>query len=1857
MNTNNDNKSKQAGAADNKNTPKVSETKSKPNAQSGKEASGEKNESAPAGKQTFVNLPKGGGAISGMGEKFQANPITGTGSLSVPLTISSGRGEFTPQLALAYDSGSGNGLFGLGWSVGIPSISRKTDKGLPEYLDLENHESDTFILSGAEDLVPILKEENSQWVHDTRTEVVGTTSYKVFPYQPRTEGLFAVVERWYDTQEGISHWRSISKENISSVYGLNSTTRIANHAHPKQIFTWLIEKSWDAKGNLIEFEYKQEDATQVPRTVYESQRLQTSECFTNQYLKQVKYGNLEMYTPIYPAIPEYTHDWHFHLVFDYGDHLTNNTQITTNQDWACRQDPFSTYKAGFEIRTYRLCQRVLMFHQFDELGENPVLVKSTEFSYEEHPHLTILRSVTHCGHDGTETETLPSLEFTYSQAELGTKMHEVKPEYLDNIPSGVDGQTCQWADLYSEGINGILKQDNKAWYFIPNQGDKSYYDTNPDSRAELVLGGIRCELLKPAAMNTRQSSYHLADVDSDGLPELVINAPGMKGFYARDEKSQWQAFRPFSEMPNLNLGDSSVKIVDLSGEGMGDILIGKGDYFEIYLSEGKKGYGNFRRIRCNTTEAKGPRAIFSDELKQIYLADMSGDGLSDIVRILNGSVCYWPNIGYGRFGERVMMANPPHYERPDQFNPSQIRLSDVDGTGTTDIIYFGSTAAKYWKNQAGNSWSDALEIKNFPLVDPMSNAEVVDLFGNGTSCLVWSSKRPSQSRKMRYLELTNGIKPYLMIQTDNGMGGITKLQYTTSTKFYLRDKMSGKPWITRLPFPVHVLESVENRDEVSGSVFVNRYAYHHGYYDNDEREFRGFGMVEQWDTEVFGEIEEIEGIGEIGEGLNGLVEIVPPVYVKTWFHTGFFKNRIEISKQFADEYFDGDAQAWLLPDTVLPSGLSAIEAREACRALRGSALRKEVYAQDGTSQELIPYTVEEKNYDIRKLQGIHSNKHGVFHITERETLAYQYECNTDDPRILQSLVLDTDEYGNVKKSAQVAYPRRANSEALAEQLQMHIVYTENSFINKSEIGEIHLIGVGCETKAFEVTGISNNNEKFGKDNLLTAIANATEINYTATLGTTPEKRKIQHQRIYFWNETLTQVLPLEEITPQALPYQQQNLELTQDIIDEFNSESTKLTTTMLQNEGKYLQDGNNWWIVSEKQIFDASSFYLPVSVIDPFGNESSLMYDEYHLMIEQITDALQFETDVFNDYRVMQAWKITDPNGNSQSVAFDALGMVKALAVSGKNSGEGDSLNDPTIKYEYDLHNWRNNQKPVYSHVESRETHGDPNSRWLESYTYSGGLGQEVQTKVQAEDGLAWTIVDGTPVQVESTDRWTSTGRTILNNKGKAVKQYEPWFSTTPDYEPESELTEYGVTPILHYDPLSRNIKTDFPDGTFTKVEFTPWEQKSYDQNDNVLASQWYADRSPSSSASTEDKRAAQITLEHNNTPQTVYFDSLGRAFITEDDNGTFGKYRVKNKLDISGRPLEVTDAKERIMTWHFYGFTQALTTRNIDSGKRWTINDVAGKPIRAWDERGHVFRNTYDVLQRPLEMFVTENSIEKLVQKQEYGISAVLNNIGQIHKIYDQSGVTIITQYDFKGNPLASAKSFCIDYQNDIDWSQNTDVQTEIFTQSTEYDALNRPVLLTQADGSIIQYTYNKGALLETVEVQHRGVGNYQTYISDVNYNEKGQRTDIYYGNNSKTKYEYDDKSFRVKRILTTRNTGIDILQNIYYFYDPIGNITEMRDDAQQINYFDNAVIAPTGKYEYDPLYRLLKAEGRELSSLNAPDYGDFANNIPVPNPSANAMQNYTQLFVYDELGNIQSMSSQDIAEQEALKHINKVD
>ena len=106
-----------------------------------------------------ISLPKGGGAIKGIDEKFSVNAVNGTSSFSIPLPFSPARGA-SPAFSLSYSSGAGNGIFGLGWSLTSGSIKRKTDKGLPQYLD--SIDSDTFLFSEAEDLVPEFKKNRME---------------------------------------------------------------------------------------------------------------------------------------------------------------------------------------------------------------------------------------------------------------------------------------------------------------------------------------------------------------------------------------------------------------------------------------------------------------------------------------------------------------------------------------------------------------------------------------------------------------------------------------------------------------------------------------------------------------------------------------------------------------------------------------------------------------------------------------------------------------------------------------------------------------------------------------------------------------------------------------------------------------------------------------------------------------------------------------------------------------------------------------------------------------------------------------------------------------------------------------------------------------------------------------------------------------------------------------------------------------------------------------------------------------------------------------------------------------------------------------------------------------------------------------------------------------------------------------------------------------------------------------------------------------------------------------------------------------------------------------------------------------
>ncbi|MES2937601.1 MAG: SpvB/TcaC N-terminal domain-containing protein [Pseudomonadota bacterium] len=1867
-----------------------------------------------------IQLPKGGGAIRSIGEKFAANPVTGTGAMSVPIGTSPGRSGFGPQLALAYDSGAGSGPFGFGWALALPSVTRRTDRGLPQYLDAA--ESDVFILSGAEDLVPVLRQDaGGNWVRDAAGRALVhedvIDGFRVRRYRPRLEGLFALIERWsrIDAPADV-HWRSISKNNLLTVYGLDAQSRIADPLDAGRIFSWLVCEVRDDKGNAVLYRYKAEDGREVDLgKAHERNRGPRDDPrrTANRYLKRIHYGNR---TPLLDGTghrPRFLDKaqidtqiadagWMFEVVLDYGDHdpivpkprddEATDLSGAPVHPWTARADPLSSYRAGFEVRTQRLCRRALMFHHFPgEAGvERDCLVRSTDFSYSSdadptdarNPVYTFLRAAAQNGYRragaGYEKSGTPPVSFEYTEPVVQDTVHEVDADSLANLPIGLDGRAWRWVDLHGEGLPGLLAEQAGAWFYKRNWSPLPQPRPGGGELVKANFAALETVALAPNAALGGGAAF--MDLAGDGRFDLVVMEGPGPGLYEHDDAEGWQPFHPFSARLNHDPRDANLRLIDLDGDGHADVLITEDDAFVWHASLAEEGFAAARRVTKALDEERGPRVVFADGTQSIYLADLSGDGLIDIVRIRNGEVCYWPNLGYGKFGAKVSMDGAPWFDQPDQFDHRRIRLADCDGSGTTDILYLHRDGVRLYFNQAGNSWSQPRVLKVFPRVDDLASIVPADLLGNGTACLVWSSPLPGDARRqMRYVDLMGGQKPHLLVRTVNNLGAETRVGYAPSTRFYLQDKRDGKPWITRLPFPVHVVERVETIDHIGRNRMATRYAYHHGYFDGDEREFRGFGMVEQFDAESFEDY--VVGVQQAGSTQDTAPLLYqPPVMTRTWYHLGAFLDATRILHQYRGEYH---GQQQHLPEPVLPATLDAAGLRECMRALKGSPLRQEIYSDDGSAEAPLPYAVSENSFALTALQPREHQRHGVFLLVGRETISLNYERNPADPRVSHAFGLELDQYGHARKSCAVVYGRKTADpllppEVTQDQQRRRITYAETDHTPDIDrrAPDAFRQRVPFEARNYEITGIAPDSGLFRFDEIQAKIAAAAPIGYEAVAdGVTAQKRLLSHHRALFLDNALNP-LPLGQWDFLALAHESYQLAFTPEVTATHYAGEVGDAEFTAAGYVHFGADAN-WWIPSGTAVYPADpakTFYLPVGTRDALGVETRATYDKYVFLLEktEVKQAAWNAVSCVNDYRVLAPVLVTDPNGNRSAVEHDVLGMVVRSAVMGKAGGtDGDTLADPTTRMEYALFEWMNHGRPNYVHSFVREQHGAANPRWQESYTYSNGSGGVAMVKAQAHPGKALKVEpDGTKVEVDADPRWVGNGRTILNNKGSPVKQYAPYFSTTHGYEDEKVLREIGATPVLFYDAVGRNVRTLFPNGTFAKVEFNPWLRKVFDANDTVKQSAWYAQRGSPDPATPEplndpEKRAAWLAAKHADTPGVIHFDSLGRPVYAVADYGGGKTAAARSESDLTGRMSKMFDQQQREIASGFLGMSGVpITGESAEKGRRWTFQNVLGAVVKSWDEHGRRFRAGYDALQRPVATFVQEaGQAEMLVGYIVYGDRLAeadarqRNLLGAVHLIFDQAGMVRMPQLDFKGNPSAVDRILARDYKNTLDWgtlpaqpdvaaiqaAADAALETgEVFSAGSQYDALSRPTRVVLPDGTVLTPSYNEANFLSSLRARIRGIGSSIEFLKNQDYDAKGQRQFAHHGNDVVTRYFYDPQTFRLVNLVACKS-GADpqtqALQDLHYQHDPVGNIVQLRDDAQQTHYFNNAVVRPESLYEYDAVYQLVRATGRELAGLGNDSLRTHTDLDAVALPHANnaaAVRSYTEDYEYDLLGNI---------------------
>lgn len=699
-----------------------------------------------------ISLPQGGGAIHGIGETFSPDLHTGTGNFTVPVALPPGRRGFQPQLSLVYSTGNGNGPFGLGWSLNIPGVSRKTSRGIPRYRDERGplSERDVFLLSGAEDLVPVAD---------------GTG---VVRYRPRTEGLFARVEHHVDARS--DHWRVFAKDGLVSTYGTPECLGVdpAVVADPEarsKAFAWRLTRTEDPLGNLIEYEYERDLGD-------------TSEHLWDQlYLKRIQYADYETAGPDGKPVNSFL----ISVTFLYED----------------RPDPFSDHRAGFEIRTRRRCHAIEVRTHADRERltrvYHLVYLDQRGLPAERLPSngASLLSQVLVEGVDDDRRESLPPLELGYTTFEPEQRRYQPFTGPTGSRPArSLADRECELVDLFGNGLPAVLEFN----------GQVRYWRNRGNGRFDLA----RTMETAPAGVRLGAPGVQLLDADGNGRTDLMVIDGARGGYYPLTFDGQWnkRGFVPYRSVPSVNLDAPDVRLLDLDGDGVTDALR-TGRLFELYYNDPDHGWSEVE-LRKRTDRSAFPDVSFDDP--RVKLGDMTGDGLQDILFIQHARVEYWPYRGYGRWGRRVTMRNSPRFDDAvlfpgTGFDPKRLLIGDVDGDGVADLVYISSGHITVWINQDGNAWSDPIVIRGTPPVTDATSVRLADMLGTGTAGILWSYDQGAfPDSTYKFLDLTGGIKPYVLDQMDNHMGAVTKVSYAASTQFYVADDARPETrWRTPLP--------------------------------------------------------------------------------------------------------------------------------------------------------------------------------------------------------------------------------------------------------------------------------------------------------------------------------------------------------------------------------------------------------------------------------------------------------------------------------------------------------------------------------------------------------------------------------------------------------------------------------------------------------------------------------------------------------------------------------------------------------------------------------------------------------------------------------------------------------------------------------------------------------------------------------------------------------------------------------------------------------------------------------------------------------------------------------------------------
>lgn len=1237
------------------------------------------------------SLPDAGSAVKARSSDWGSVGANGTATLAIPLPVSAGRG-YAPTLALLYRSGAGNSPYGFGWELNLGAITRCTRRAVPSYTA-----ADSILGPDAQTWMPECDANGTplQRRRERFNQLPLPAPCTVTRYFPAVESDFARIEHWRTAADAVGFWLIQARDGSQHVYGKTASARIANPDAPDQVAQWWLEESLNRHGEHIGYHYLRE--TEAHTFPYD--------CRAQHYLHAVYYGNVKAREKetlyLLHADVLSRQDWHFHLLLDYGQRSTAMDQVppyTSPGLWPVRQDAFSSYAYGFELRTQRLCRQILMFHCFpaeSAMGPAPVLVKRLLLEHQPAAPCRLIAVHEQAVDSQGQLASLPPQEFHYQSARL--KLNKGRYQRLEDFPGLNDGQRYQVVDLYGEGLPGLFYRGDNAWFYRAPQRDENRANADAITYAppQAIPISAMADTLRPVYQT-------LLDVDGDGRLEWVLARPGLSGFFRLGAQSEAAGFVPFDAFPAEYL-HADAMFADLLGSGFADMALVGPRSVRLYANQQAGGFAAGIDL---------PHRIDGDDLPTVTssardwvgFSDILGSGQQHLVRIRHDEIKYWPNLGRGRFGKgRVLTALP---FREATFNAANIVLADLNGYGGADLLYLSHDALSIYLNKGSKGFAGTPLKLPWPsgvAYDALCQVSVVDIRGQGLVSLIISVMHPRpQHWRYDFFNKRPGLLRYLY----NNLGAKARITYRSSAQEWLDEKQEllhqGKPAVSRLPFALDLVKTHEQRDETTGGALIQRYQYRRAYYDPDERTFNGFGLLLQSDRETAYHASHTRSL-----------------LSKRWFHTG------QSLDSPGDGYSAHDRHSVTLGPTLLASyeaGAGAAEptahhdrlitrpssqaVRDATRALRGLPLRVEVFALDPPGA--VPYSVQHHRYLVRQLAPVSGALQRARMLPlEVETVTSLYEQVADDPVCEHRLNLRWDAYGSLVHGVTVHHARRKTpddpppdvltdahpqqwwrdthdtaqqqyylSETLAQwihhtqedQWQLALPYRQRSNAWTLPKG---LPPSGLNTHAISYEGFIQAQSGPIGPRAPRQLSGLSVQHYREPGG----KGQVLEPGVATF-QALTSYLETAELDAAALQALQAIPRMpgqpAWDLPKRLKEIGYQAMTVFFCASDEERQTPPTLWSIRRQfpRYRNAKHFYrLHAWRLTQAEDETSVTHDPYDCQVIEVKQADGCVTQLHHDYRLLQPVKLTDANGTVQQALLDAFGRVIARSVMGNESG------------------------------------------------------------------------------------------------------------------------------------------------------------------------------------------------------------------------------------------------------------------------------------------------------------------------------------------------------------------------------------------------------------------------------------------------------------------------------------------------------------------------------------------------------------------------------------------------------------